>query len=272
MASNSIKNRQWTTIKAVAISLGLLIIVVFILVLLFYLNVNLAVIIFLVSFIIVCVIPFLVLLHLYEKNRINASHYKSNRIGKYSEHREEIEKAIRKKQLEMISNAKDWNELNHLLVSAQDWSYTSYPEKFDILRKAGLDANNIVIDHRMVLMLTPFGVNYIGISDATKEVCENMGLLFRQTDNDVIQDDILLHIIKLIAEARLLVVNIDNRSPNVFYELGIAHALGKRTILVGSTLTDEHSLNRNQILLYNDMDDYKEKLKRHIEKTLQQPI
>jgi nucleoside 2-deoxyribosyltransferase len=42
------------------------------------------------------------------------------------------------------------------------------------------------------------------------------------------------HILRLIVKARVIVAVIDGRNPNVFYELGIAHALNKVTILVSS--------------------------------------
>lgn len=46
----------------------------------------------------------------------------------------------------------------------------------------------------------------------------------------VIQD-----IVNLIARARIVICDLSNRNSNVFYEAGIAHALGKEVILIAQS-------------------------------------
>ena len=57
----------------------------------------------------------------------------------------------------------------------------------------------------------------------------------KKTDNQVEKDDILMNIVSLIVKAELIIVNINGQNPNVYYELGIAHAIGKPTILLSRT-------------------------------------
>jgi hypothetical protein len=41
-----------------------------------------------------------------------------------------------------------------------------------------------------------------------------------------------------INRARFLVVDLTQRNPNVFYEVGLAHALGKEVLLLTQTMDD----------------------------------
>jgi hypothetical protein len=49
----------------------------------------------------------------------------------------------------------------------------------------------------------------------------------------VIQD-----IVNLISRARIVICDCSGRNPNVFYEIGIAHSLGKEVILVAQSEAD----------------------------------
>ena len=47
--------------------------------------------------------------------------------------------------------------------------------------------------------------------------------------------DIFTHIITPILQSYIIIVNINGRNPNVFYVLGICHALGKSVILISQS-------------------------------------
>ncbi|TOB98789.1 hypothetical protein CGJ93_24475, partial [Vibrio parahaemolyticus] len=56
--------------------------------------------------------------------------------------------------------------------------------------------------------------------------------------------------------SKLVVANISGRNPNVFYELGIAHALGKDVILISRSEKDiTFDLSSSQIIIYQDKED-----------------
>jgi hypothetical protein len=46
-------------------------------------------------------------------------------------------------------------------------------------------------------------------------------------DEDYIEGNVLKYIVGKMMSARIIITNINGRNPNVFYELGIAHAIGK---------------------------------------------
>jgi nucleoside 2-deoxyribosyltransferase len=46
------------------------------------------------------------------------------------------------------------------------------------------------------------------------------------------EDAIIQDIVNLISESEVVVCDVTGRNPDVFYEAGIAHAIGKRVILI----------------------------------------
>jgi hypothetical protein len=64
-----------------------------------------------------------------------------------------------------------------------------------------------------------------------------------------------------LVRARVVVANVSGRNPNVFYELGIANALDKSTILVSEGIEDvPFDIRSRRIILYEKSDDLQEML------------
>ncbi|MOA36985.1 hypothetical protein D3C78_1585460 [compost metagenome] len=81
--------------------------------------------------------------------------------------------------------------------------------------------------------------------------------------------NILAHIAEQIAKSRLVIANISGRNPNVFYELGLAHALGKPVIIVSESLSDiPFDINSSRILAFDDEKDLEVKLRNWFVHTL----
>lgn len=79
----------------------------------------------------------------------------------------------------------------------------------------------------------PFGnefddVYQIGI----KEACASAGAYCERVDEQIFHESILSRIYNQIAKADFVVADMTGRNPNVFYEVGYAHALGTPTVLL----------------------------------------
>ena len=75
--------------------------------------------------------------------------------------------------------------------------------------------------------------------------------------------------IRKILKANIVIANIDGRNPNVFYELGLAHALDKNTILIAKTKKEVPvDINSKYIILYQDENDLEMELKKQLLKIL----
>lgn len=71
----------------------------------------------------------------------------------------------------------------------------------------------------------------LNVTNALKFSCKRADDLF--TANSIVSD-----VWSAIYHAKLLIVDCTGRNPNVFYELGIAHTLGRPTILISQSIDD----------------------------------
>jgi len=163
------------------------------------------------------------------------------------------------------SNINRWNDINHLVISSQQKS----PD-IDIIKEKTkpnefLQSFNITdyeIDKRLVFVLIPFNDIYLNEFDVIKDICNGLGFLCLRGDEEFISGDILTHVVKNIVKARLIIANITGRNPNVLYELGIAHALNKPTIIISKNLSDApFDIKTKYMILYKNIEDLKISLK-----------
>jgi len=73
---------------------------------------------------------------------------------------------------------------------------------------------------------------------AIKPACEEAGAYAERVDEQIFTGSILDRLYNQIAKADLLVADMSERNPNVFYEVGYAHALDKPTVLVTRSAED----------------------------------
>ncbi len=90
-----------------------------------------------------------------------------------------------------------------------------------------------------VFVLMPFDhafddVYQLGI----KVACERAGAYAERVDEQIFEGSILQRIYNQISKADVVVADMSGRNPNVFYESGYAHALGKPVILLTQNTDD----------------------------------
>jgi hypothetical protein len=90
-----------------------------------------------------------------------------------------------------------------------------------------------------VFVLMPFSREFDDTYNlAIKPACENAGAYAERVDEQIFDGSILQRIYNQIAKADMIVSDLTGKNPNVFYETGYAHALGKRTILLIKIVDD----------------------------------
>jgi len=90
-----------------------------------------------------------------------------------------------------------------------------------------------------VFVLMPFGEEFSEIYKlGIKTACENAGAYCERVDEQIFVESILARIYNQIAKADIVVSDMTNRNPNVFYETGYAHALNKQVILLTQNADD----------------------------------
>ena len=88
-------------------------------------------------------------------------------------------------------------------------------------------------------VLMPFSKKFDEIyTFGIKEPLISLGLKCERADEIQFTGDILSQVYKRIRESRVIVADMTGRNPNVFYEVGFAHALGKETVLLTRSSAD----------------------------------
>jgi hypothetical protein len=101
-----------------------------------------------------------------------------------------------------------------------------------------------------------------------KPIAAREGLRAIRAD-DLFGQDIMEDVWRGILTSRVVIADITGRNPNVFYELGIAHTLGKKVILLTQNIDDiPFDLNRYRHIIYEDNMDGYSKLKEQLKSSL----
>jgi hypothetical protein len=84
-----------------------------------------------------------------------------------------------------------------------------------------------------VFVLMPFKKDMLPVyEDHIKPICVSLNLSVRRADDFFTAHAVVQDVWAAIASARLIVADCTDRNPNVFYEIGLAHAIGRPTILL----------------------------------------
>lgn len=157
--------------------------------------------------------------------------------AKLDDYRAHLERQLLELNMKFSSSEKRWQELNHLVVAGQVTNDFSQINDFSrgtefFFNSHGLDLERIRQREDLLFVLTPFHDDMKDEFNTVSKVGGNLGFQVLRGDEQTDAGDIFRKILVLIASARVVVANISGRNPNVFYELGIAHALGKPVILL----------------------------------------
>jgi nucleoside 2-deoxyribosyltransferase len=100
-----------------------------------------------------------------------------------------------------------------------------------------------------------------------KETAESIGLIAQRVDEQIYQDSILERIYRQIDVADLIIADMSGQNPNVFYEVGYAHAKGKLCVLITKDQADiPFDLKHHRHIIYgSSITDLKKQLKLELE-------
>jgi hypothetical protein len=88
-------------------------------------------------------------------------------------------------------------------------------------------------------VLMPFDSSFDDIYKlGIKETASQIGIVAERVDEQIFQEGILARIYRPIEAADLIIADMSDQNPNVFYEVGYAHAKGKLCILMTRNASD----------------------------------
>lgn len=106
---------------------------------------------------------------------------------------------------------------------------------------------------------------------SVKKICENHNLEIRRADDIFSTKPIYDDIVKEIKDASIIIVDISDNNPNVYYELGMAHTLKQnQTIIItqGDYNKTPFDIAHFRIIKYENSIQGKESLERQLDLTL----
>lgn len=88
------------------------------------------------------------------------------------------------------------------------------------------------IEPALASAMMPFDVGFNEVYDSIRQAADRAGLRCRRADDIWENAAIIQDVVALIDRSRVVVCDCTGRNPNVFYEAGIAHTLGREVILI----------------------------------------
>jgi hypothetical protein len=88
------------------------------------------------------------------------------------------------------------------------------------------------IEPTLASAMMPFDAGFNAVYDSIRQATDNVNLRCRWADDIWENAAIIQDVVALIDRSRVVVCDCTDRNPNVFYEVGIAHTLGREVILV----------------------------------------
>ncbi len=193
--------------------------------------------------------------------------------NKYIEHeraeitgqRERIEDQIYELEDIMLSDLDRFFENSKLLLQFPDKDLTinNVTPNYSFFYNLGIDFTKISIKDKSVFCLMPFHKKFNKIYETLQLTCSKNGYDCYRSDTPFIPGKVLQQIIKMMFDAQLIVAVLDGKNPNVFYEIGIAHSIGKTVILIANmSIVNEipFDLRSDRLLLYSSQEDLSKKM------------
>ncbi|QIA21777.1 hypothetical protein A9K68_008075 [Mesorhizobium sp. AA22] len=106
-------------------------------------------------------------------------------------------------------------------------------------------------DPSLLSAMMPFTGSFAGVYQAIQQASRNNGMTCERADNIWKESAVIQDIFGLIFRSYIVVCDFTGKNPNVFYEAGIAHTLGKHVIPITQSADDiPFDLRHHRYLLY----------------------
>lgn len=90
-----------------------------------------------------------------------------------------------------------------------------------------------------VFVLMPFSEDLLPVyQDHIVPICSTLGISVSRADDFFTASTIITDIWHAIYKSQLVIADCTGRNPNVFYEIGLAHTVGRPTVLISQSMED----------------------------------
>jgi hypothetical protein len=138
---------------------------------------------------------------------------------------------------------KQENRETLLMEPASKLFYANYQEEIRRRRIVHINpiftGRNFAVDPKLCFVLMPFKNDLRPVyDDHIRKVVTSLQLESKRADDIFRNTAIIEDIWESINRARVIIADLTEKNPNVFYEVGVAHTVGKDVILITQNLED----------------------------------
>jgi hypothetical protein len=133
------------------------------------------------------------------------------------------------------------NSRTHWAVKKGDL-FRILPQILGDERVALIDQSVNTSNPNKVAVMMPFDSTFDNVYSCIKKVIAERKLSCERVDDIYTPTHITKDISNLLVESGVVIVDITGRNPNVMYELGLSHAIGRTTILIAQDITGAAAL------------------------------
>ncbi|MEC6823434.1 hypothetical protein VXS02_08320 [Photobacterium piscicola] len=192
------------------------------------------------------------------------------RESKYDEEKKKVELDLLRHNVEsqiynlnerLMKTPARFEDAYHLQLDGNKKIGRNNPIKLNEFLKSASIKEDDLTEKDFVFVLTPFHSKFDGVYEEIKNVCDKADIRCVRGDEQNFKGDIFSHVLKNIVQAKVVIANLSGRNPNVLYELGIAHALDKTTILVSNMLEElPADIKSKRIVVYKNVGELEDRL------------
>jgi Lon protease-like protein len=138
-----------------------------------------------------------------------------------------------------------------------------------VFKGRGFKQNN-----KLVFALMPFSEKFRPIyTEIIKPTVEILDLKSVRADDLYGPRPIIEDIWRLVNESHIIIADVTSRNPNVFYEIGLAHSIGKDVIIISQSLDDvPFDLRHYRRIIYEDSVKGTKKLEKDLFNSLKESL
>ena len=183
----------------------------------------------------------------------------SKLIGEGNNNLIEIERFVEAKKANLVKSVQEFISTVH--TRQPERVITFAPDVFRVPDKP--------VETNVLSVMMPFESKFSGTYAAIRTVCTKLKIECRRAD-DIWDNSILIQdVFELIFTSRAVITDFTDRNPNVFYETGVAHTLGKLVIPITQSVSDiPFDLRHHRALTYLPNAEGLLKLEQDLEKKL----
>lgn len=122
---------------------------------------------------------------------------------------------------------------------APEFALSKVSEGFEIVNITSKQKIVKNSDSKEVFVLIPFKeIFQTFYYNVIKPVVESLGYSISKADEDLRVGEVIKQILESIQNSRLVIADVSGKNPNVFYELGFAHGIHKKVLIITQSSED----------------------------------